>query len=1334
MSPRLRRILETAVRFDLVFAALVVGASWTGDFGFSRGPRPVDIEAMSTTVGDVQTLHAEVLVHGREVRGNARLHDGDDLKTSAGGRARVRLDDGTVLVVDENAELTLKDERVLLTRGRVFVQAGSAAKTEIVMRDAVTRIVSAAAAFDADAKSAPKVYCARGELVVTVGGKSAHVQSGETATIAGAEAKVAPETAFDDWTGGLAVPWSGEKAPASAIAELWGGGGDVDPGAPLVVRSSKIDVTIDGEVAITRTRTTYFNGSDRDMLADVRMALPEGAVVTRVARLDEGWTDERDAKLAMGSRNGGEPGGRLEWAGGGWLRGTLTNVRAGLSVDLLVDYVEWLPQKDGHATYRFPMASDTESPMVGGLGVRVTSLSPAKWLSASTGAKVVGGAIELRRADLRPTGDLVVELNPSVVKEGAVRAYVEKGGPGEDPYVVVRTEVPDVSEPGVTLALVVDASSSVGPALLETERAAVDAILEALGPKDAVVVLASDQDAKIVGPDKPSPVTPELRAQIRKGLADVHPGGASNIGLGLERAADLLDLQGERAGSGMVVYLGDGRPTVGEVSARELRKRLARRATGVPRLGALAMGQGADRWLLAELVAGAGPVFDVVDRPDAARASAALVADALAPTLRDVSLDLGPTVDRLYPRDAQSRLARSTLMVSGRLRGELPKQVSLRYRRGTKLVEETRPLDVVRVPEFADVSKRWASQRIEENVTHADGVEPAIALATKAGLLTPWTSWFFDGASASAPWNGRMLGLSPTLDASFASRVEPAPPPRSLLLEPPRSFDGEDTIEAAAEVAARHSIRDSMTAMVACRDARASIKPGVSGELKIQVSVDRDGRATKVNVTASEGHDDDPVLDRCVRVVVNAVPFFGAGVAVSFTQQLSLPPGQGSKRTQCSVASTLPLAVRRGIWRARKNRSALDFTSAARACELPTWADRRALLGILVDGMNAQTGTGLVTRLSDEGSTDAAAFVRQELVRNLSLSSLTYDELRRLLIDDEPKVDRALDKAYRAATSDKDKLAVLRKFLRLAPHSPLARRLLLALLEATHDKPALLATIEQIRYDVFADAGLLAECASTLRRLGLDEEGRRAFGELVERAPLDPWTLGYVGDRLRAEGLHEDALAAYLRLDAATPDDPAVTLRIALAHAGAGRLDVATRLLDRVAQTGGRGDDGRLGELASIVSASLITKARESQKAGAAAAGETDALLLRRLAQTPLPDVASLILVRSAVNDDTVEVLVARQEKDKDELPADLDASAMGLSAIRIERGGGVARIRLRHASVPNFASTRPTRALVTALVLDKGDRSQAKLVTREVEIAAGDKGTELRWNGEVFQ
>ncbi len=561
----------------LLAAGIGLGVRATGGCGPHQG-------ALATTVGDLRTMHAEVSVGGKEVRGEARLRFGDLVKVGPAGRARVRLDDGTQVVVDGNTEFTIDGAKLDLHKGRIFVQAGGAARTEVAFAGASTTIVSSAAAFEVKDGSTGKVYCTRGELVLVSSGGTAHVPSGETADLAGGHAKVAPEAAFDDWTGGLATPWSGERGPRSAIPELWAGAGGADPGAPLVVRSETVQVAVDGELAITRTKTTYFNGSDQSAQADVRLALPAGALVSRVARLNEGESTPAEATLGPGKMGAPGTSGRLEWAGDGWLRGTLVNIAAGKSVDLLIEYAEWLPIRGGRATYRFPMASDQEAPMVGGLSVMLDTSSPL--LSANAGVTLRRGGLDFRRADVRPTGDLVVELEPKGVKAGEVRAYLAPGEGKDDPYVLFRTEVPDASEAGVTLAVVVDSSMSTGPALLETERVVVGSLLEAMGPKDSVVVLAADQSARSVGPNVPTLVTPEVKADIRKALASVRPGGASNLGLALEQAADLLDRQDkERAGAGMVVYIGDGRPTVGEATARDLRKRLSRRAGGVPAHG-----------------------------------------------------------------------------------------------------------------------------------------------------------------------------------------------------------------------------------------------------------------------------------------------------------------------------------------------------------------------------------------------------------------------------------------------------------------------------------------------------------------------------------------------------------------------------------------------------------------------------------------------------------------------------------------------------------------------------------------------------------------------------
>lgn len=1285
------------------------------------------------TVGDIRAMHADVLVGGKEVRGMRRLADGDAVKTGPDGRARIRLDDGTLVVVDASTAFTLHGAAIALDEGRLFVQGGALSRTEVSAGNAATTVSSSAAAFETHAAGARSttIYCAQGELMVRSNGRQEHVASGETASIGGG-LSVRPEAAFDDWTGGLAVPWSGESSRGGAVAELWGGAGQGSaPGTPLVVRTAKVDVTVDGEVAITRARTTYFNGSEGSIAAEVRMALPPGAIVSRVLR-SNGSPASADvqAVLLPTKPEEGSSIGRLEWAGGGYLRGFLPDIAAGATTDLLVEYVEWLPVRNGRATYRFPLGASSEPPSIGELSAEVNAeKTSSPWLTASAGASVAGRTVTLRGADVRPTSDLVVEVAPEVVRAGAARAYVAEGEKGEDPYVLIRTEVPDTDAAGIALAVVVDTSTSVGAASLEVERAVVDALLEGLGSRDKLVVLAADQRVRAIGPSEPQAVTAELRERIRKDLATLRPGGATDIGAALERAADVLDAPSSApSGAGMVVYVGDGRPTVGEESADGVRKRLARRVGGVPRLGAISVGPGADRWMLARLVSGSGPVYEALDRSDAAQVGAALLADALEPTLRDVDLDLGSTIDRIYPREARAALSGSTVTVAGRLRGRLPERIGFRFRKGATLVREVRPLTSIPVPAGADVARRWAAARIEEMAARGDGIEPAVAIAAKAKLLTPWTSWFFTGQdtfSAGAPLARRVLELSPALDAPYAARVEPSLRAASLLLEPPRSFGGGVSLREAVEMAARREIEASLGALVACRDARAAVRPDVSSSLRIDLSVDGRGRATRVHVAAL-GTGDDPVLDRCAETVVTSLTFFDSGLTVSMTHQVALPERRASLRTRCSPAAALPLAVRRGLWQWDHCSPGAEcagwYVAKARLCELPGWRDRRDLLELVLKSSTSEQALSTAAALEAAGEPDAAAYLRKETLRRVTTVA-ELETVRRIVLREEPDVDDELEKAYGKAKTDEERLAVVRRFLRIAPHSALGRRHLFALLEALGRRDALVEEIEHARGDPFADAGLLAAGASALRRVGLDDEGRRAFGELIERAPGDPWTLGYVGDRLRGEGLFDEATAAYESLDRALPDEPAVLLRLGLAHAGSGRVDVATRILDRVAQTGGRGDDGHMGELASMTEAVLLAAARN-----ASPGADTDAQLVRRLVQTPVPDVASIVVVRSPPADDPVEVRVVR-DASKDEDPADLDAADMGLSAIRIERGQGGARIRLRRAGAG--VPVRPTRATVAVLVL-ADDRAASRLVTRDVDVRSGD-GVELRWNGEAL-
>jgi Ca-activated chloride channel family protein len=75
------------------------------------------------------------------------------------------------------------------------------------------------------------------------------------------------------------------------------------------------------------------------------------------------------------------------------------------------------------------------------------------------------------------------------------------------------------------------------------------------------------------------------------------------------------------------------------------------------------------------------------------------------------------------------------------------------------------------------------------------------------------------------------------------------------------------------------------------------------------------------------------------------------------------------------------------------------------------------------------------------------------------------------------------------------------------------------------------------------------------------------FSEIDERAPLDPWARKRLGDLYRAHGWFDDAYREYSTLARLRPADPGVLLDLARAAAGAGRIDEALRLEQRLSES-----------------------------------------------------------------------------------------------------------------------------------------------------------------------
>ncbi len=809
------------------------------------------------------------------------------------------------------------------------------------------------------------------------------------------------------------------------------------------------------------------------------------------------------------------------------------------------------------------------------------------------GARSRGAVVELRKSDFSPSADFVVDAEiPEALPKA--RAYVALGAnEDDDATVLVRTEAPRLegSEAGVTLAIVVDASASMDPALFAASRAFVESLVRGLGPKDRAVVVASDTTVHAVGPKDVGPVDAARKAEILAALGDVTLGGATDLGRAIEAGADELPAD---APSAMVVYVGDGWPSVGDRTAEAIRARLARRERGVPRLGAILVGPSSNRGAMGALVHGSGPVLEVGDSETAAEAAVTLLERALVPTVTGVEIDLGPRVIRAYPRGDVAATQGSTVTVVGKLSGDPPKDLTLVYRSGTEKRGDIVPLTLRQTASVADVQRRWADARAASMALAGRGREAVTDAALEAGLLTPWTAWTTGGGADYVPTaiHQRVLDLALRGDAGMTAAIGLGAPPTGALATDEMPSIPEGSFENALAAAAAATIEGAMGQLRACRDARAALRPDLPGAIEIALEVDGDGQAKGVTVT---GAGDEP-LARCVSTVVEslAYPRAGEALTVKVRHGVVWPPPPSLRGKKCSPTSTLPVALRRGVWveRLRTAGPLPTYIEARATCELSTWTAKRTLLELTIERQSSVAVLQIADGIEREGDLEAAAFLRKEALRRASVAEMA--QVRRALLAREILPRAKFDERYAKATNDGERLAVVRAFLPFAPHSPLLRERLLALLAATGEKEALADEVRRLRVDPLAEAPLLADAATALRAAGLEAEARRTFGEIAERATNDPWSLALLGDRLRNEGWFEDAAAAYTSLLELVPEDGASELRLALANAGAGRVDLALRQLGRVSRTGGRNGQSDVATLAERAAYALALTAQET--------------------------------------------------------------------------------------------------------------------------------------------
>jgi Ca-activated chloride channel family protein len=745
------------------------------------------LEPRSLTWAELRAVRNPVLVTPpgdaeRATYPNERLADGTKVRVDTGGLAWLRRDGGATLLVRGPARLTLRARSLTVDEGRVFVDTPPGSSSELSTPSGKLTLAAVRASVTVPPRGAVKAYVLSGEVRADKG----RARAGEELTLEGGGVKVAPVLGWEDWTGGLATT-DRAAAPAPFGVGTVGARAPGDQGAPrfpLAIQRMDVRVTIDGDFALTEVDQAFFNPSSQTVEGIYGFRTPERSILQRFGVDREGvvvWgrVKEKAAAAAQYQANvyqgSTEDPALLEWDAPGVYRARLYPIGPGETRRVVVRYAQWLDRTGPggeRRLYTYPMAaegSEASLPHVEELKVTF-DLARAGASDVRVGMAGVrsGDSLVVRAHDFVPRADLALELLDEGVKEQRAyraahvvdfeamapdaRADAAKKAEGEADYLLVpvRPTAAKLPKGGLDLAIVIDASAATDLATLSIARAATSALLSHLGEQDRALVLAGDDGLRPVVPGwtKLGKVDAAARVKVQDALSEIARGGATDLGAMLALAARELD----PARRGAIVYIGDAAPTVGELSLRSLRERLGKLPSPV-RVFGLGVGDSAKLDILAGIARGAF-AERISDGHQAARAALRVLEHAERPVWLGTQVDLGPSVERVFPRDASALVSGETLWVIGRMgQGKEPERLKTGGPAGQNEVK----LLVERFRDQGDLGRRWAEARLAQMLEDGEGRAALVDLGMKNGIITPVTSFYVPTKNEMSPEEKREL-------------------------------------------------------------------------------------------------------------------------------------------------------------------------------------------------------------------------------------------------------------------------------------------------------------------------------------------------------------------------------------------------------------------------------------------------------------------------------------------------------------------------------------------------------------------------------------------------
>ena len=548
------------------------------------------------------------------------------------------------------------------------------------------------------------------------------------------------------------------------------------------IKELAVNVNLTDQVAKVQVSQSFVNTGSQQMEVRFLFPLPYDGAVDRMTFLVDGKEYEAKLLSAQEARQTFEDYVRrsqdpalLEWMGNGMFQTSVFPVPPGAERQVMLRFTQVCRKTDGLTEFLFPLstAKYTSQPVEKvKLDVTVQSQAAIKNVYSPTHAISVqrpadtSAQVSFSSTQEVPTSDFRLLYDVGDAAIGASVLSYRRDTADEGYFMLlVSPEVKRISDRTLqkTVVFVVDRSGSMSGKKIEQAKAALTFVLNNLREGDLFNVVAYDSEVQSFRPELQR-YDDQTRQQALGFVAGIYAGGSTNIDGALQTALQQLQ---DNSRPNYVVFLTDGLPTAGETNESKIVDNARQRNQVRARVFSMGVGYDVNSRLLDKLARTLmGKSEYVRPNEDIETQVSRLYQRIGAPVMTDVAItidvegispDRGAAVSRLYPKDAYDLFAGDQLVLVGRYKQGGAAKVTIRGQVDGQPQSFDFPANLVNDSAdstYAFVEKLWAMRRVGEIVDQIDLqgknqelIDELVALSTRHGILTPYTSFLADDST-----------------------------------------------------------------------------------------------------------------------------------------------------------------------------------------------------------------------------------------------------------------------------------------------------------------------------------------------------------------------------------------------------------------------------------------------------------------------------------------------------------------------------------------------------------------------------------------------------------